>query len=203
MEEFVRESQNNIESKNTENKEETQNKEISLEEELKKKEEEVKYWKEMALRYAAELENFKKAFKREREEYYKFALETVFKELLPSIDNLERALDAFKQTENKEALKEGVELTLKSIIQSLEKFGLKQFYPSIGEPFQPHLHEALSTEEHPEIPDGSITKIYQKGYKLHDRIIRPALVCVCVGKKEAEEKSSQKEENEENIIENE
>jgi molecular chaperone GrpE len=194
MEELIKETQGNIENKELQE-------EIQKEEQLKQKEEEIKYWKELALRYAAELENFKKAFKREKEEYYKFALETVFKELLPNIDNLERALKAFEQSENKEALKEGVELTLRSIIQTLEKFGLKQFVPSIGEPFEPYLHEALSTEEHPEIPDGGITKVYQKGYKLHDRIIRPALVCVCASKKEIKEESPQEEE--ENIIENE
>jgi len=201
MEEIVKETKaNNMENK--EISEEPQKEEIS-EKELKM-EEEIKYWKELALRYAAEVENLKKAFKREKEEYYKFALETVFKELLPSIDNLERALEAFEHTENKEVLKEGVELTLKSIIQSLEKFGLKQFMPSIGEPFQPYLHEALSTEEHPEIPDGGIIKVYQKGYKLHDRIIRPALVCVCMGKEKKETKEeSLPEENKENIVENE
>jgi molecular chaperone GrpE len=195
MEELIKETQGNIENK--ELQEEIQKEE----EQLKQKEEEIKYWKELALRYAAELENLKKAFKREKEEYYKFALETVFKELLPNIDNLERALKAFEQSENKEALKKGVELTLRSIIQTLEKFGLKQFIPSIGEPFKPYLHEALSTEEHPEIPDGGITKVYQKGYKLHDRIIRPALVCVCASKKEIKEEPPQEEE--ENIIENE
>ncbi|PMP67012.1 MAG: nucleotide exchange factor GrpE [Thermodesulfobacterium geofontis] len=195
MEELVKEAQ--VNTQNEEPKEEIPKEEI----ELKKKEEEIKYWKDLALRYAAELENLKKAFKREKEEYYKFALETVFKELLSSIDNLERALEAFKQSENKEALKEGVELTLKSIIQTLRKFGLEPFIPSIGEPFKPYLHEALSTEEHPEIPNGGITKVYQKGYKLHDRIIRPALVCVCVGKKDVKEETPQEEE--ENIIENE
>ncbi len=195
MEELIKETQ--VSNDNKELQEEIQKEENQL----KQKEEEIKYWKELALRYAAELENLKKAFKREKEEYYKFALETVFKELLPNIDNLERALKAFEQSENKEALKEGVELTLRSIIQTLEKFGLKQFIPSIGEPFKPYLHEALSTEEHPEIPDGGITKVYQKGYKLHDRIIRPALVCVCIGKKEIKEEQPQEEE--ENIIENE
>jgi molecular chaperone GrpE len=102
MEELIKETQGSIENK--ELQEEIQKEE----EQLKQKEEEIKYWKELALRYAAELENLKKAFKREKEEYYKFALETVFKELLPNIDNLERALKAFEQSENKEALKKGV-----------------------------------------------------------------------------------------------
>jgi len=189
------------EGENLEKKEENFKEKESLEEVFKKKEQEIKYWKELALRYAAEVENLKKSFKKEKEEYYKFALEVVFRELLPCVDNLERALEAFTHSENKQALKEGVEITLKTILQTLEKFGLKQFVPSLGEPFQPHLHEALSTEEHPEIPNGGIIKVYQKGYKLHDRIIRPALVCVCMSKKEKTE--IEEKEEEENIIENE
>ncbi len=200
MEEVLKEKEEQEIKEKQEIQEEKESKE-SLNEQLKQKEEEIKYWKEMALRYAAEIENLKKSFKREKEEYYKFALETVFKELLPSIDNLERALEAFSQSKNIEALKEGVELTLKSIIQALEKFGLSQFEPAIGEPFHPHFHEALSTEMHPEIPNGGITKVYQKGYKLHDRVIRPALVSVCMGKKE-EVSEAENKENKENIVEN-
>ncbi len=167
------------------------------EDKIKALEEEVKKWKEMALRYAAEVENLKKAFKREKEEYYKFALESVFKELLPSIDNLERSLEAFAQSQNLSALKEGVELSLKVLLQTLEKFGLTQFEPAIGDKFEPHIHEALSTEEHPEVPDGGITKVYQKGYKLHERVIRPALVCVCTGgKKEQKDKQEENEQKE-------
>lgn len=160
-------------------------------------ERELKEWREKALRYAAEVENLKKSFKREKEEYFKFALETVFKELLPSIDNLEMALKAFENTSNIQALKEGIELTLKILIQTLEKFGLKQFEPALGEPFHPHFHEALQVEVHSEIPNGGITKVFQKGYKLHERIIRPALVCVCQGaaedKKEAQLESKKME----------
>ncbi|MGC8871448.1 MAG: nucleotide exchange factor GrpE [Caldimicrobium sp.] len=158
---------------------------------LQKLTEELKEWKERALRYAAEVENLKKAFKREKEEYYKFALESVFKELLPSVDNLEMALKAFETSSNVEALKQGVELTLKVLVQTLEKFGLKQFEPAIGDPFHPHFHEALQAEPHPEIPEGGIVKVYQKGYTLHDRVIRPALVCVCQGGPKKESVSSE------------
>jgi len=175
--------------------------EVEQEAQEQKLDEELKYWKNMALRYAAEVENLKKSFKREKEEYYKFALESVFKELLPAIDNLERALEAFSQSQNIDALKQGVELTLKSIIQALEKFGLTQFEPAIGEPFHPHFHEALSTEEHPEVPNGGITKVYQKGYKLHDRVIRPALVCVSTSKKQ-ETANNQTETTQSNTQEN-
>jgi len=164
------------------------------EEETKNLEEELKLWKDRALRYAAELENLKKAFQREKEEYYKFALENVFRELLPSIDNLELALKSFETTQNTSALKEGVSLSLKVLIQTLEKFGLKQFEPAIGEAFEPYLHEALQTEPHPEFENGKITRVYQKGYMLHNKLIRPALVCVCMGKPKVEPQERQTKE---------
>jgi len=184
-----------------EKKEETMEVQVESESYIKI-EEELKEWKDRALRYAAEIENLKKAFKREREEYFKFALETVFKELLPSIDNLEMALKAFETSSNTQALKEGVELSLKVLVQTLEKFGLKQFEPAVGEPFHPHFHEALQAEPHEEIPNGGILKVFQKGYKLHERVIRPALVCVCQGKPKKVEEEGIKEEisHEEDIV---
>lgn len=163
-------------------KEEKEIQEEKNKEDIERLQTEISYWKDLALRYAAEVENLKKSLKKEKEEFYKFALEAVFRELLPAIDNLERALESFSTTQNLEALKQGVELTLKSIVASLEKFGLKQFIPSVGETFHPAYHEALATEPHPEFPNGSITKVYQKGYILHGRVLRPALVCVCMGK---------------------
>ncbi len=167
--------------------------ETPVEKESEQGGEELKEWKERALRYAAEVENLKKAFKREKEEYFKFALETVFKELLPSIDNLEMALRSFETSSNVEALKQGVELTLKVLVQTLEKFGLKQFEPAVGEPFHPHFHEALQVESHPEVPNGGITKVFQKGYKLHERVLRPALVCVCQGGQASKEVPSEED----------
>ncbi len=86
------------------------------------------------------------------------------------------------------------------LVQTLEKFGLKQFEPAVGDPFHPHFHEALQAEAHPEIPDGGIVRVYQKGYTLHDRVIRPALVCVCQGgpKREEISKETPEEDNETN-----
>ncbi len=161
-------------------------------------EEELRQWKDRALRYAAEIENLKKTWQREKEEYYKFALEQVFRELLPSIDNLEYALKSFETTRNLEALKEGISLSLKVILQTLEKFGLKQFEPAIGDDFEPWLHEALQTEEHPELERGKITRVLQKGYMLHQRLLRPALVCVCEKKKEAANETLKKDLENEN-----
>jgi len=147
-------------------------------EEWERLQEEVKTWKERALRYAAEVENLKKTFKREKEEFYRYALENVFRELLPSVDNLERALEAAEKSGEARTLVEGVALTLKGLISAMEKFGLTQFEVALGEAFNPHHHEALHVEETEEHPEGTVVRVYQKGYRLHDRVLRPALVAV-------------------------
>ncbi|MBX6422274.1 nucleotide exchange factor GrpE [Thermosulfurimonas sp. F29] len=147
-------------------------------EEWERLQEEVKTWKERALRYAAEVENLKKTFKREKEEFYRYALENVFRELLPSVDNLERALEAAEKSGEARSLVEGVALTLKGLISAMEKFGLTQFEVALGEAFNPHHHEALHVEETEEHPEGTVVRVYQKGYRLHDRVLRPALVAV-------------------------
>ncbi|RUM88546.1 MAG: nucleotide exchange factor GrpE [Thermodesulfatator sp.] len=156
--------------------------------------EECRLWRERALRFAAEVENLKKAVKREKEEYFKYALEQVFRELLPSIDNLERALEAAEGSQDVKALIDGVALTLKGLIQAMEKFGLQQFEVSLGEDFNPYHHEALHLEETEEHPEGTVVRVYQKGYRLHDRVIRPALVAVAkrpVKKEEEKEAPSE------------
>ncbi len=180
-----------MEAVREEKPEETQTSESSVkEEEAKvseerylKLQEELKQWQERALRYAAEVENLKKAFRREKEEYCKYALEEVFKELLPSIDNLERALEAAEKSQDLKSLIEGVALTLKGLLGAMEKFGLVQFEAAVGEDFNPHHHEALHLEETEEHPEGKVVRIYQKGYRLHDRVLRPALVAVAKNKK--------------------
>ncbi|HFC97867.1 MAG TPA: nucleotide exchange factor GrpE [Thermosulfurimonas dismutans] len=163
-------------------------------EEWEKLQEELKVWKERALRYAAEIENLKKTVKREKEEFYKYALEQVFRELLPSIDNLERALEAAEQSGETKALIEGVALTLKGLINTMEKFGLRQFEVALGEAFNPHHHEALHVEETEEHPEGTVVRVYQKGYKLHDRVLRPALVAVATRPSRKKESDSESQE---------
>ncbi|NPB09873.1 MAG: nucleotide exchange factor GrpE [Thermodesulfobacteria bacterium] len=155
---------------------------------IKQKEEEAKQYRDQMLRYAAEIENLKKVFKREKEEYFKYALETFMRELLPFVDNLERALEAARKSQDVEALIEGIELTLKGLLQTLEKFGLKQFEVAIGEAFRPEVHEALAVEETEEHPEGAVVRTFQKGYTLHERVIRPALVAVA--KKPAQKETS-------------
>ena len=149
----------------------------SLEEELKKKEEELADCKDKMLRYAAELENFKKRVEREKLEHMKFALEEFAKELLPFLDNLERAVQMAKETEDLEKMIEGIELTLSGYFKTLERFGLKTFVAE-GQRFDPNYHEALSVEENPDVEENTVLKELLRGYTLHDRVIRPALVVV-------------------------
>ena len=149
----------------------------SLEGELDKKDQELAECKDKMLRYAAELENFKKRVEREKLEHMKFALEEFAKELLPFLDNLERAVQMAKETRDLEKMVEGIELTLSGYFKTLERFGLKTFVAE-GQRFDPNYHEALSVEENTEVEENTVLKELLRGYTLHDRVIRPALVVV-------------------------
>ncbi len=144
---------------------------------LMAKEEELEECKEKVLRLAAELENFKKRIEREKAEHMKFALEAFAKELLPFLDNLERAVASAKESKDLEGLIEGLELTLAGYLKTLEKFGLKTFAAE-GQRFDPSFHEALTVEENPDVDHNVVLKELLRGYTLHDRVLRPALVVV-------------------------
>ncbi len=150
---------------------------LSVEEKLAKTQEELEAYKEKVLRLAAELENFKKRTQREKEEHMKYALEAFAKELLPFLDNLERAVESAKETKDIEKLIEGLELTLSGYLKTLEKFGLKVFAAE-GQRFDPNYHEALSTEVNHEVEENTVIKELLKGYTLHERLLRPAMVVV-------------------------
>ncbi len=149
----------------------------SLEQKLQEKEEELQACQDKVLRLAAELENFKKRIEREKIEHMKFALEEFAKELLPFLDNLERALDSARQTKDLDKLIEGIDLTLSGYFKTLEKFGLKAFAAE-GHRFDPNYHEALSVEENDNVEENTVLKQLLKGYTLHDKLLRPALVVV-------------------------
>jgi molecular chaperone GrpE len=144
---------------------------------LKKKEEENKELYDRWLRLSAELENYKKRMEKEKSELYKFANENIIKDLLPVVDNLERALAHGKETENAQALLEGVELTHKALMTVLEKYGLTRV-EALGETFDPKSHEAVMVQEDPNRPEGEVIGQMQIGYRLHNRLIRPAMVVV-------------------------
>ena len=126
------------------------------------------------LRMAADFDNYKKRAAREREEYVRHANERLVKELLPILDDLERALTA--ATEHEEAaLEEGVRLVYRSLASVLERQGVKTIDTS-GK-FDPHVHEALLSQPS-EAEEGSVIDVVQKGYAIGDRVVRPARVVI-------------------------
>ena len=166
--------------KDTKQEPDNSKKDVSVEElkkQLAQKEQELNEMKEKVLRLAAELENFKKRIQKEKEDHMRYALETFARELLPFLDNLERAISAAKETKDIDKLLEGLDLTLSGYFKTLEKFGLKPFV-ALGERFDPNIHEALGVEENEEVDENTVVKELLKGYKLHDRVLRPAMVVV-------------------------
>ena len=134
--------------------------------------------KDRALRIAAEMENLRRRSALDVEKAHKFALEKFSGELLPVIDSLERALE-LSDREN-EALKptlEGVDLTLRSMLSTVAKFGVEAINP-LGEPFDPNRHQAISMVENGQVAPNSVIAVMQKGYELNGRVIRPAMVMV-------------------------
>jgi molecular chaperone GrpE len=142
------------------------------------------------LRAAAENENFKKRVERERLASMKYAGETIFKEILPVVDNLERAMehgiieDADAE-QNLAGLLEGIQLTLKSLVSTLEKFEVKPI-DSVGKPFDPKHQEALTMGESDTIPANHVITEFEKGYYYKDRLLRAAKVIVSSGKNEGQ-----------------
>jgi len=132
------------------------------------------------MRLAAEFENTKKRLIREQDTAIKFAEENILRELLPTIDNLERALALGSKTEDAAALLEGVAMTLKGLVGTLEKCGLKCI-KGAGEPFDPNFHEALAMEASQDIPENRVMVEYEKGYLYKDRLLRAAKVVVSKG----------------------
>ena len=133
--------------------------------------------KDRVLRLSAEFENYKKRKQRESDEFKKFANETIFRQLLTVVDNLERAISSTPKNSNEDGLAEGVKLTHKEIIKLFETFNVKPVEAE-NQLFDPNFHQAVTQEETDEFPENTVSKVLQKGYLLHDRLIRPAMVVV-------------------------
>jgi len=147
------------------------------------------------LRVSAEFDNYKKRATREAAEFKKFANETLAREILPIIDNLERAIESSDaDTHAKSGLVEGVGMTLKEMLRVFDKFHIKPI-DSIGEPFDPCFHQAVMQEESDSHPENTVIKELQRGYMMHDRLVRPAMVIVSSAKSEngSDENLSEKE----------
>lgn len=133
---------------------------------------------EIALRARAEIENIRRRTEQDIEKAHKFALEKFAKELLNVVDNLERGLQTLEGAdESVKALAEGVELTHKGLVSTLANFGISAV-GNVGEAFDPELHQAISMQPAEGIEANHISSVLQKGYTLHGRVIRPAMVMV-------------------------
>ena len=146
-------------------------------EKLKAAEESAKKYLDLYARSQAEMENLKKRLRREKEDFLKFANESLLKELLPVVDNLENALKHAQDENSVEALREGIELTLKGMKDALAKAGVQEI-KAVGERFDPNYHHAVSQEETDEVEPGTVLQELQKGYLLNQRLLRPAMVVV-------------------------
>jgi molecular chaperone GrpE len=176
--------------------EETETEELSVEEQLRSEltqvRDEAKTHQEQYIRVLADMENLRKRTQREKEELAKFANENILREILPVIDNLERALEHADQGENGDGLMEGVQMTLTQFSQVLTRFGVEPI-EALGQPFDPALHQAMGQLESSEQAPNTIIQQMQKGYQLNERLLRPAFVMVA---KAPAEPQPQEEKNE-------
>lgn len=131
--------------------------------------------REDLLRAQAEMQNLHRRAERDVENAHKYALDKFVGELLPVVDNLERALAV--DSENHDAVREGIELTLKSFLDVLKRFNVEPVDPH-GQPFNPELHQAMSTLPNPDVEPNTVMEVFQKGYTLNGRLVRPAMVVV-------------------------
>jgi molecular chaperone GrpE len=131
-------------------------------------------------RKTAEFDNYRKRVERERGELNEFAAADVLTEILPVLDNLERALSAAADTSSADAYRQGVELIYQQLLEVLRKRGVTAI-DAVGEEFDPHVHHAVSQERSSEHRDGEVIEELRRGYRLGDRLLRPALVKVASG----------------------
>ncbi|MBE3556618.1 MAG: nucleotide exchange factor GrpE [Firmicutes bacterium] len=129
------------------------------------------------LRVQADFDNYRKRMAREREQTSKYAVEQLVKELLPVLDNLERTLTAARANSDMQTLLQGVHMVLDQLRAGLARFGVSEI-DAEGQPFDPTQHEAIEEVDDPNAEAGAVVAQLQRGYRLHDRVIRPALVKV-------------------------
>ena len=158
---------------------------------LTEKTEEWKTANDKYLRLAAEFENYKRVAQREQRDQIKFGNEQLLKELLPVVDNMERAIKAAQENNAADsALTQGVDLTLKQLSGILAKFGVHEI-ETAGQAFDPASHQAVSHMPSDTVPRDYVIEEYQKGYRLHDRILRAAMVSVSAGPAQTTEQDSE------------
>lgn len=137
--------------------------------------------KEQSLRSQAEAQNARRRAEQDVEKAHKYGLEKIVNDLLPVVDNLERALNSIDQADaTMTPITEGIRLTLKSFIDALARHQVVAVDPQ-GEPFDPQLHQAVSAVPNADVEPNTVINVFQKGYTLHGRLVRPAMVVVAKG----------------------
>ncbi|TCS43245.1 nucleotide exchange factor GrpE [Reinekea marinisedimentorum] len=155
--------------------------EADLVKQLQEAEERASAAQDQYIRAEAEMANLRRRVEKDVENAHKFGQEKLSKELLGIADNLERALQSTESdAADINAIREGVELTLKGLVDVFGKFNIVAVDP-IGEPFDPQLHQAMSMVENPDVEPNTVIAVMQKGYQLNGRLIRPAMVMVSKG----------------------
>jgi molecular chaperone GrpE len=154
--------------------------EEALQAELIAAQAEVAQLKDQMLRVQADAQNVRRRAEQDVEKAHKFGQEKFSRELLSVLDNLERALAATPESEETLALREGVDMTLQSFLSTLAKFNVEAIDPQ-GETFNPEFHQAMAMQENADFPPNTVMAVMQKGYSLHGRLLRPAMVMVSKG----------------------
>jgi molecular chaperone GrpE len=147
---------------------------------LATKTEEYKELNDKYLRLAAEFDNFKRLAQRDQRDQIRFGNEQLLKELLPVVDNLERAITASRNGGSPDVLIQGVDLTLKQLTGALTRFHVIPV-ETVGQPFNPATHQAVTSVASEKVPEQHVVDEFQRGYRLHDRILRAAMVSVSTG----------------------
>ena len=141
---------------------------------------ELERYKDAALRARADLDNYRKRVAREKEDAIRYANNSLLESLLPILDNFELGLDAAKNAADAAGIIQGLEMVRKQLEDFLRDHGV-EIVNAVGNPFDPNLHEAVAHEPNPEMAEGAVVRQLRKGFKLKDRLIRPASVVVSKG----------------------
>ena len=128
-------------------------------------------------RLSADFQNYKKRVEKEKADIYQFGCEKLAVDVLPVIDNLDRAVTSAKDNEEGKAILEGLDMVMKQLNEALKKHGIEEI-DALNSEFDPNLHHAVMQEENDEVEENTVTDVFQKGYTLHSKVIRPAMVKV-------------------------
>ena len=170
--ETVEEQNENVESQEAE-----KSAEETSEDKIKRLEAELEEWKNSYTRKLAEFQNFTKRKENEVAEMRKYASEGIIVKLLDNVDNLERAVDASKESQNFDSLIEGVNMILNNLKHLLAEEGVEEI-EAAGKEYDPYEHKAMITENKEELDDNVVVQVFQKGYKMKGKVVRPAMVTV-------------------------